>query len=87
MNPYKDEIKENFILREFSLNLEIDELVWHRDKKDRVVEVLDGNGWKFQMDETLPIELKKGDVIKIKAETFHRILKGNSPLKLKIKES
>lgn len=87
MNPYKDEIKENFILREFSTDINNDELVWHRDKKDRLVEILDGNGWKFQIDENLPTEIKKGDVIKIKAETFHRIWRGNSPLKLKIKES
>lgn len=87
MNPYKDEINENFILREFSTDVELNELVWHRDKKDRVVEVLGGDGWKFQLDENLPIELKKGNVIKIKAEMFHRIFKGTSPLKLKIKES
>ena len=86
MKPYTQIKKGNTILRTFSPNVMSEELVWHRDKKDRVVEVVDGNGWFFQMDNEIPKEMKKGDVFEIKAETYHRILKGTTPLKVKIKE-
>lgn len=86
MKPYNQIKKGNTILRTFSPSVQNEELVWHRDKRDRVVEVLEGKNWKVQLDNQLPRELKVGDVFEIKAETYHRILKGTTPLKVKIKE-
>jgi hypothetical protein len=86
VNPYKENIKNGYILREFNVNIPNTELVWHRDKNDRIVEVISGNGWKFQMDNELPIELKEGMKLEIPKETFHRIGKGNTKLVIKIKE-
>jgi quercetin dioxygenase-like cupin family protein len=86
MKPYTEIKKSNVILRTFSPKVMGEELVWHRDKKDRVVEVVDGQGWFFQMDNQIPHEIKKGDIFEIKKETFHRIIKGITPLKIKIKE-
>jgi quercetin dioxygenase-like cupin family protein len=86
MNPYNQIKKGNTILRTFSPSVQNEELVWHRDKRDRVVEVLEGKNWKVQLDNQLPRELKVGDVFEIKAETYHRILKGTTPLKVKIRE-
>lgn len=87
-NPYTDIKKGNLKIREFSHNIESDELVWHRDKRDRTVTVLEGEGWWFQMDDDIPREMKEGDVLKVPKETFHRIFKaGTSPLKIQIKES
>jgi hypothetical protein len=85
-NPYTENLKNGYIIREFDTNIPTEELVWHRDKKNRIVEVISGNGWKFQMDNQLPIELKKGMQIQIPKETFHRIGKGNTKLVIKIKE-
>jgi len=86
MKPYNQIKKGNTILRTFSPSVQNEELVWHRDKRDRVVEVLEGKNWKVQLDNQLPRELKVGDVFEIKAETYHRILKGTTPLKVKIIE-
>lgn len=83
VNPYTDE-KE---FRTFSCNVDDNELVWHRDKTDRIVTVVEGEGWQYQTDNDLPIELKEGDTLFIPAMTYHRILKGKSDLKIKIKEN
>lgn len=86
INPYNQNLKNGYIIREFDSNISNEELVWHRDKKNRIVEVIEGSGWKFQMDNKLPIELKEGMVLKIPKETYHRIGRGNTKLVIKIKE-
>lgn len=86
MNPYTENKQDGYIIREFDSNIPNEELVWHRDKKDRVVEVIEGSGWRFQMDNRLPIELKEGMILEIPKETYHRIGKGNTKLVIKIKE-
>ena len=80
MEPYKN--KGN--VRTFSKNVNKLELVWHQDKEDRNIEILEGEGWSFQRDNELPITLKKGDRIFITANQIHRILKGDTDLKIKI---
>ena len=86
MKPYTQTITENKILREFAHDTDSHELVWHRDKKDRIVRVLEGNGWKFQLDNMLPILLHEGQEIFIPKETFHRVIKGTNTLKIQITE-
>jgi len=83
---YIDEQIGDAIYRTFDRNVSEIELVWHRDHKPRTVTVVEGNGWKFQYDNELPTELKKGDVFSIEAMRYHRILKGNTGLVLKINE-
>jgi quercetin dioxygenase-like cupin family protein len=87
--PYTENKKSNGIIeRTFDPNIEQDECVWHRDKKNRVVTILDGHGWYLQMDEGLPYEMKKHDVIYIPKEKYHRIYKiGTDALKIQITES
>ncbi len=42
-NPYADfRVTHKKFLREFTATVEADELVWHRDKKNRTVTVLEG---------------------------------------------
>jgi len=85
--PYIDiEVTDKYIIREFNENIDPIELMWHRDLKFRKVTVLEGEGWKFQMDNQLPLELKKGDIIFIHAYEWHRTIKGNTALKIKIEE-
>ena len=86
MKPYKETKKGKLTERVFKENTDTHELVWHRDKLDREVTVLESNGWMFQMDNELPIVLKEGDVIEIPKNTYHRILRGNGNLKITIKE-
>ena len=87
VNPYtQKQISPNTILREFSESVESEELVWHRDRKDRYVEIIEGTGWKLQMDNQLPQALNEGDIVYIPANTYHRIHKGDSKLIVKINE-
>lgn len=86
MKPYKEKNKKNIKERLFKENINDAELVWHRDKKDREVTIVESNGWMFQMDNELPVILNEGDVINIPKNTYHRILKGSGDLKIKIKE-
>jgi hypothetical protein len=77
---------DDSFIRVFCEELQSEELVWHRDKKDRIVEVVSGTGWKFQYDNNVPFELKRGMVLEIKAYSYHRILKGSTDLILRITE-
>jgi hypothetical protein len=83
--PYSEVRSQNNLRRVFKPNVDNSELVWHRDREDRLVEVVSGNGWMFQSDNQLPIELKPGAKFKIKKETYHRIICGNTPLEVNIK--
>ena len=76
--------ENNLIVRTFSQDIDEDELVWHRDKKDREVTVLQETDWKFQFDNELPQLLK--DVIFIPKNTYHRVIKGTGELNLQILE-
>jgi hypothetical protein len=78
-------LNESFI-RVFCEELNTEELVWHRDKRNRIVEVISGEGWKFQNDNELPFEMERGMVFEIEAYAYHRILKGNTDLILRITE-
>jgi len=80
MNPYVDDGS----IRTFDPSVDSHELVWHRDREDRTVTVLEGNGWSFQYDDCLPEKLQPGDVFRISKESYHRILQGDTPLKLHI---
>lgn len=84
-NPY-NEVSEgnNTYIREFSTDTDSSELAWHRDKEDREVTILEGSGWKFQYDNELPFELKEGDTISIKKLEYHRIIKGDTNLKIRL---
>jgi quercetin dioxygenase-like cupin family protein len=85
MKPYKDrKLTETSKIRVFKSDVDSGELQWHRDREDRLIEVVQGEGWKFQMDNQLPIELTEGQVLLIPEGTYHRIFRGTSDLELKI---
>tara|TARA_B100001094_G_scaffold162819_1_gene157590 strand:- start:31 stop:294 length:264 start_codon:yes stop_codon:yes gene_type:complete len=84
MDPYTDNITDNIVIREFAANTDPMSLIWHEDQEDRIVEILTGNGWKFQFDEDLPFEMVTGDKIDIPKGFLHRVIKGKNNLKIKI---
>ncbi len=79
-------IKKNIFERVFSKDVDSEELIWHRDKKNRIVEILEGDDWLLQMENELPKKLSVGQKIEIHKETYHRIFKGSSDLKIRITE-
>jgi quercetin dioxygenase-like cupin family protein len=79
-------LEENYKIRTFSEDVSEDELIWHRDKNDREITVIEGSGWKLQMDNKLPEDLQKGKLYNINKMEFHRLIKGEDTLKIKIWE-
>ena len=86
MFPFEQINLTNGFLRIFSIEVESEDLYWHKDKQDRRIEVISGEGWMFQSDNEIPIKLSPGDKFKIEKNTFHRIIKGNNNLIVYIEE-
>lgn len=87
MNPYIDLLENNkSVIRVFDESVDPIELKWHRDLEDRKITVLEGKGWYFQKEDSLPVELLPGVSIFIKALEWHRVIKGAAYLKIKIQE-
>ena len=86
VKPYSDEEGTNHKIRTFLESVDEEELIWHRDRNDREIAVLEGSDWKLQKDNLLPVKLKKGMLYYIEAMEYHRLIKGNGTLKLKIWE-
>ena len=86
--PYNQKNLNNGVfLRTFSKDILSEELVWHRDHYDRIVEVLEGDNWEIQFENQLPQTLNVGEEYVIPAYTYHRIKRGTTDLKVKIKEN
>ena len=83
MRPYTEEIKDGYVLREFLESTPSFEFVWHRDKEDRVIQATHDNNWSFQLDNEIPQRIDKNKLF-IPRETYHRLIKGNGNLVLKI---
>jgi hypothetical protein len=83
--PFKQtELRENLVLRTFTMDVDASELVWHMDREDRVVKVLEGNSWLLQMDNELPKKLIEGKEYFIPKMSYHRIFIGTGNLILEI---
>ena len=79
MKPYFD-ISDQ--VRLFSQEIDESELMWHRDEEDReIISILKTN-WKIQLENELPTDLNSS--VKIKAGEWHRLIKGNGNLEIKI---
>ena len=63
-----------------------EEFEWHRDRQDRVITVLEGQGWQLQYNGELPIELIEGKQYHIPAMMYHRVIKGMNDLVIDIQE-
>jgi quercetin dioxygenase-like cupin family protein len=84
-NPYTNTpITQTSVIREFSSEVDPMELVWHQDEEDRTIEILEGEGWQLQRDNELPLVLQEGDSIFIPMGQIHRVIKGDTNLKLQI---
>ena len=79
-NPYTD----NESIR--TIHNQSEEFEWHRDRQDRVITVLEGQGWQLQYNGELPIELIEGEQYHIPAMMYHRVIKGMNDLVIDIQE-
>lgn len=85
-NPFIDNFDGGDWIREFEPDKTEHDFVWHRDREDRVIVVLEGSNWKFQFDNELPFCINKGDELFVPKMVYHRIIPGTTPLRIKIDE-
>jgi hypothetical protein len=83
-NPYQELRTFDTIQRKFKQDIEEEELVWHRDRRDREVTIVGQTDWMFQLEDDIPQQLK--DRIFIPKRTYHRLIKGTGELNILIQE-
>lgn len=84
--PYFETRIDNTIYRRFEGKVLKEDLVWHRDRNDRQIIVKESQGWQLQLDNELPQDLVEGKTYFIKAEQYHRLIKGQGDLVIEIIE-
>ena len=85
--PFSEKkIGTKLFLREFREDVDSEELIWHQDREDRRVKIIEANGWKLQMDNELPVLLENGSTYYIPAYHFHRVIKGNGRLLIEVEK-
>ena len=81
--PYTNlEETSEYIVREFSEDVDPRELLWRRDRESRKVVPVGETDWQVQLEDQLPVLLNRP--IFIKKLQWHRLLKGTGTLRVKI---
>ena len=78
----EQQISPTIFHRTFSPDTDPMEFVWHRDREDRIIDIEEPGGWKFQYEDQLPLDLKKFDKLKVPMGTYHRVIPGPEELKI-----
>ena len=68
------------VIRSFSTTVNSEELKWHWDDEDRVVQAINETDWKIQLDNELPRPIKSR--ICIPKGKWHRLIKGTVDLQV-----
>lgn len=84
--PFEQEIIEGKIVRTFTPDVDVEELKWHQDLRDRKVRIIEDGGWSFQMEDDLPNKLLVDQQIFIPKFVWHRVIKGKDNLVVEIEE-
>jgi len=82
--PFEELNEGDYVVRTFLENVDDTELVWHRDKEDRIVESVDRTNWMLQMDNDVP-KIIEGKFF-IPKNTYQRVIKGTGDLTVKVKK-
>jgi len=82
--PFKEHTQDGYHIRTFSEKVDSEELMWHRDEEDRIVESIGSTDWMIQLDDKLPQTLT--EKVFIPKEVYHRVIKGNGDLTVKVKK-
>lgn len=78
----ENRISENVYIRTFTNDIDIDDLVWHRDAEDRIIKPLNKTDWLIQIDNELP-KLIISEIF-IPKGVYHRLIKGSDDLKIQL---
>jgi hypothetical protein len=83
--PFLEEkIDENVYIRTFHNDTTSEELIWHRDREDRIIEAIGNSDWLIQLDNELPKKIT--EPVFIPNGVYHRLIKGNGDLRLKLQK-
>jgi hypothetical protein len=80
--PFKENRLKNKFIRTFDQNIDEGELVWHRDREDRIVKSLTETDWMIQVDNELPKTLN--EEVFIPKGVYHRVIKGSGELQIEL---
>ena len=81
--PFQEtKISDNTFIREFSQDTDSGEFMWHRDFESRIIESIGETDWLVQLDDELPKKIE-GEIL-IPMGVYHRLIKGNGDLKIKV---
>ena len=82
--PYNEIIiSENSSIRGFTSRVDPEELKWHFDAEDRVVELIEETDWLFQFDDELPFTITETP-IHIPKGKYHRVIMGDNDLIVRV---
>jgi hypothetical protein len=83
--PFQEtKLSDNTFIREFKQETDSGELVWHRDRESRIIEPINETDWLIKLDDELPKKIE-GEIF-IPMGVYHRLIKGNGDLKIKLKK-
>jgi hypothetical protein len=80
MKPYKEKKVDDKYYRLFTENVQHEDLVWHRDKEDRIIKSTKNTDWLIQLDNELPKSIN--EEVFIPKEVWHRLIKGSGDLNI-----
>jgi len=78
----EEESSSSHSVRVFKSDVDLDELKWHRDGEDRIVESIGNTDWMIQLDNELPKPIN--GMVKIPKGVWHRVIKGSGDLRVRI---
>jgi len=85
--PFEEQqVGSNLFVRTFSPETDPFEFVWHRDREDRILCILEGGGWRFQFENQIPFLMENSDKIFIPTGEYHRVIPGNGYLEILIEK-
>jgi hypothetical protein len=82
--PYLENSEESYFIRTFNQNTPSDELKWHFDDENRKIIPVSGHCWQIQIDNSIPEDLVIGNEYFIPVDVYHRIIKGEGDLVIKL---
>jgi hypothetical protein len=78
--PYEELLRTgSFALRQFSVDTNEQELVWHRDRENRLLQADEDTDWLIQLEDELPKSINGTFIPK---GVYHRLIKGTTSLRI-----
>ena len=84
--PFDQWEEGGLIIRDFHRDAPWWLFKWHRDEADRVIWATHLNDWLFQYEDEEPFKIGKNQLIEIPEGVLHRLIPGETKLRIAIKE-